>query len=305
MSYSKSLTNAQLAEARARILAKLEVDEMVGKEKKTPFGQKAKLVNDIIRDLSQEDTETFKKNASQSQKSSVVQNIIDQLRAERDDEAVDKAKKQVDREAEKLRDAPPVVRPDLSYAQKSAEVSNIQKFYARQVKQDAKDKQDIVRKESNKKDVFNFIKQAKPADDVFSYRRTLNKYSGINATRGYVENPQRIQYDDAVPGSYFSFRYFAKWYQELPKFDQSPLVYVLSNDGDRFTCINFHWCYSSSEAFDYIEQIESGNTNINFRDEMYHTYLKDSQYLMSPLYHIDRDEIRTAVLLPLVSWYVR
>ena len=309
MTYSQSLSNAQLAEARARILAKLETDEIVGKADKLSYQEKSKKVNEIIKDLSQEDTKAFIKNSTQKQKADAVQNIIDQLRDEEDDKQRHKDKLKVDREAEKVRNAPAVIRPDSSYVQKSAEVSNIQKFYAREVKKERAE-QDRIERESAKvnrldKDVFKFIERVKPANDIYSYRKILNRYSGLATTRSYVENPQRVLYSQIVVGSYFSFRYWAKGYQDLPKFDRSPLIYVLSNNGDSFTGINFHWANSNSESFSYVEEIEKQNNNIPFRDECYHTYLTAPQHLLSPLYHISPDEIRTAILLPLVSWYIR
>jgi hypothetical protein len=235
--------------------------------------------------------ESFLDNATYQEKAKGVKDIIDGFRKERKD------KLKVDRDVEKDKDS-------KTYAQKSAEFTNIQNFYKREKKREEKEAERLAPpSQRTEKNIFTFVKNISPANDIFAYRRAFNQYSGLSTTRSYVENNRRIIYDRPVVGSYMSFRYFAKNWNTLPKFDRSPLVYVTSVDGDRFTGINFHWAVSNNIAFDLIDEIESGNTNIPFPDDMWHTYLLDQKYLRSPLYTIDASEIRVAVMLPLVQWF--
>ena len=303
-----NLTNAQLAEARARIIDKLNVDRDVEKafanKSKISFSQKAKLVNDHIESLKNTELEDLIKNGSQKQKRQVYDLIAAELRAEKKAEELHKQKLAVDIEVEKSRNAPNNIRNVKSYSQKATEVDELKKFYQRQNKEKNNIDRTLEKAFGLDNDIFTKVKLAKPEPNIYSYRKLL-KHIPINDTRHYVENNRRIKYKDPVPGSYFSFRYWAKWYQTLPKFDRSPLIYVLGDFGDRFLGINFHYCKSVSIAFDLIEQIENEENYINFPDECYHTYLKEPKYLQSPLYHIGADEIRTAILLPLTQWYIR
>jgi hypothetical protein len=307
------LNARQLEDARARIKAKLDTDDAVvnafNKANQYTYQQKKELANQIIDNMANEDIEAFLDNATYKEKGEAVQRVFDQFKQEREYDRKNKEKLKVDRDAEKARNAPINPRPDLSPAEKAAEVNDLLKFYRRQNKrEDAERRQvdaDVEAAFVDNKNVFNYIQRAAPANDIFSYRRAFNRYSGLNSTRSYVETSRRVRFNQPVVGSYFSFRYFAKNWQTLPKFDRSPLIYVLSVEGDRFLGINFHWCRTNNIAFELIDEIESGNTNINFPDECYHTYLIDQKYLKSQLYYIAPEEIRTALLLPLVMWFIK
>lgn len=309
------LTNAERAAARARILAKLDVDDVVNSGRNLSFGDKARMVDTIMKDIRTDSiTDNFVQTATTKQKAKAVQDIIDQLRAEKINQQLDKDKKKVDRDVEKSRDKPGSL--PKSYRQKAAEYDDVQLFNQRQKKAEddiikradldkKKVDRDVERNAGFTDSVFQYIKMNNPSDDIDSYRKLMHRYKNLNVSRRYVETEQRVRYNRPVVGSFFSFRYFAKTRDQLPKYDASPLIYVLSVDIDRFLGINFHWLQNTTQAFNLIDDIESGNTNIQFPDYTYHSYLMDSEYLISDLYHINADEIRTAILLPLVRWIIR
>jgi hypothetical protein len=310
-----NLTNAERAEARARILAKLDVDDVVNSGRNLSFGDKARMVDQVMKDIRSDSViDNFVQTATTKQKAAAVQNIINQLRTEKINQQSDKDKKKVDRDVEKSRNKPGTLKK--TYSQKAAEYDDLQKFNQRQkkaadeiIKRADLDKKkvdrDVERNAGLTGDVFQYTKMNNPSNNIDTYKQLMHRYKNINTSRRYVETEQRVRYEQPVVGSFFSFRYDAKTKDKLPKFDASPLIYVLNNSGDRFLGVNFHYLQNTTQAFSLIDDIESGNTNIQFPDYAYHTYLMDSEYLISDLYHIQNDEIRTALLLPLVRWVIR
>jgi hypothetical protein len=307
-------SNKYTAENRARVLAKLQVDELVeANANGTPrrsFVDLAREYDEYIKSLPADEFKNWKDNATTAEKKKAAEDIINALR----DEKRAEERKQVDKDGEKYirkTDTTPTVRPDLSQKQKGIEVDNLKRFYNREKKQEQKKREereaidrDAVAAVGIPSNVFDYIKLYRPPNDIHSYRKVLNRYSAINSTRGYIEDTRRNSGREPEIGSFYSFRYWAKGYDTLPKFDRSPLIYCLDNSEVHFLGINFHWCNSNSEAFDIVADIENGNQP-NYRDELFHTYLKHPNHLLSPLWQIDPDEIRTAILLPLVAWYLK
>lgn len=320
------MTNKDKAALVQAIINKMKVDTEIESapiellQKPKSFSQKAREVNDYIKTLNQpSEIELFISSASRKEKERAVDAIFKDFKNQNNTENKDKQKKAVDKAAEKLRNTSGTM--PVKQSEKAAYFDKLQNYYKQEKKQDAVKKTidnytEIKRSNnssSNAKEnaktnnVFaniqlNQTKNNQKIDYIW-YTKQIRQYNNTDIRKQIEIESRTNRYLNASPGQMFSFKYFAKT-ESMRVFDRSPMVYVLENNGDTFRGINFHWIRNKNLRFELVEQLIQGETPI-FPLLSFHTYSVESKCLLSPLYHINMTEWKTAVLLPLEQFYYR
>jgi len=330
------MTNKERRELAQAIIRKLQTDKDIEdapevlEQKPKSYSQKAKEVDDFIKnELSQNEIEIFVSSASQREKAKAVDNIFKDFQRQNADTAKNKQKRAVDRAAERAVNRPPSTPKKSTDALTPAQYfDQLQKHYR---KEKSAEKKAATRTAAEKKRTDNEVETSRsrpgtltPQDvgnifvnisakeakepgrkDTLWYQRQVKEYISKTDTRKFVETETRtMEYGGGVStGKFFSFRYFAKTLS-MKVFDRSPLIYVLEDQGDYFRGANFHYLTNKALRFQLVQEIIRGEEP-NFPDIMIHTYSKEDKCLLSPLYHLQPNEMKIAVFLPLEKFYYR
>lgn len=324
---SKKLTASERAYFRKLIQDKLDIDYMVGQSQKggvprepvrMSFSEKAKQVNAIINDLKEESINDILSQLSFRDKEKMFDRYIEEI----NESKKDKEKKRIDREAEKLRGKPgnyPTSRRKLA------------QDIIRDLQKDTPPARPYIpRTTSEVPPPFSRLNQTVNVFDYMNsqlnnttitneqvdfnwYRSKLRRYGNLETTDRWMRMNNRIE--DAIPirGKFYNYSYSARTFPEImDRYDSNPLVYILNapsrseSNNMYFKGYNFHWLTSYRQRYEIVESIlNTGLLPSSVPVQGFHTYALAEDTMLSPLYSIYNNEIKTAVLLPLERFIYR